>query len=173
MAHTEMFAGTLSGLNENPPNSSEGIGTTLVTVDLDLFTMRIQSTWTGMSGTVTASHIHVPTSVGANGPVATQTPSFPGFPTGVTSGSYDQTFDMTQTSSYNSSWITSNGGTVTTAFNALLLGLQQGRAYHNIHSNLFPGGELRANLTAVPEPASMTALGLALTGVLARRRKKS
>ena len=43
--------------------------------------------------------------------VATTTPTFPGFPSGVTSGSYSNTFDLTLASSWNATFITDNGGT--------------------------------------------------------------
>ena len=44
------------------------------------------------------------------GPVATTTPTFTGFPTGATVGSFDHTFDMTLASSYRAGWITDSGG---------------------------------------------------------------
>lgn len=170
-AHIEIFAGTLSGLNENPANASPGTGFTTVTFDLDLVTMRVQSTFSGLTGNTTASHIHVPTAVGINGPVATQTPSFPGFPLGVTAGTFDQTYDMSLASSYNATFIANNGGTVSGALNALVLALQQGRAYHNIHTSTFGPGEIRANLQPVPEPASMAVLGMGALALLRKRRK--
>ncbi|MCC6686398.1 MAG: CHRD domain-containing protein [Fimbriimonadaceae bacterium] len=172
MAHVEIFSGVFSGLSEVPPNASPATGLSTVTVDLDLITMRVQSSFSGLIGTTTASHLHVGGGPGTNGGVASQTPSFVGFPIGVTSGTYDHTFDMAQASSYNPSYITGNGGTVTSAFNALLTALRQGRAYHNVHTSAFPGGEIRADLQAVPEPASMGVMGLALLGFVSRRRKK-
>ena len=173
MAHIEMFAGTFSGLNENPPNASPGTGSSLVTLDLDMFTMRVQCDFSGLIGTTTASHIHVATSSTANGAVATQTPSFIGFPLGVTSGSMDMTYDMALASSYNSSFITANGGTVSTAFTALYNALSQGRAYHNIHTSFAGGGEIRANLVPVPEPGTYAALGLGVVALFGRRRKNA
>ena len=94
--------------------------------------------------------------------MATQTPTFTGFPLGATFGSYDHTFDMGLASSYNAAFITNNGGTVSTAFSALLAGMDAGRSYLNIHSSFAPGGEIRGFLAPVPEPAS---LGLMLAGL--------
>src|SRR5687767_479668 len=101
---------------------------------------------------VTASHIHAATAVAGSGTagVATTLPTFPGFPSGVTAGTYDQTFNMLLSTSYNPAYITNNGGTTATAFAALRSAIATGRAYLNIHSSLFPGGEIRGFLAACP-----------------------
>lgn len=123
-----MFEGNLTGAQENPPVTTSGTGFTTVTVDTTLQTMRLISNFSGLTGNTTASHIHCCATVGADAGVATQTPSFIGFPLGITSGFYDRTFDMTLASSFNVSFITNNGGSPATAFAALLTGLQAGRA---------------------------------------------
>jgi len=105
------------------------------------------------------------------GPVATQLPTFPGFPSGVTAGSYDATFDMTLASSYNTNWINNSGGTVAQARAQLFAGLIDGRAYLNIHTQQFPGGEIRGFLAAVPGPAAALAFLAPLCRLRRRRRR--
>lgn len=167
------YAGTLSGSLENPPNASPGTGTAFVTVDTATNTMRVQATFSGLLGTTTAAHIHCCATAPSNAGVATQTPSFIGFPLGVTSGTFDNTFDMLLASSYNAAFLNNatNLGNTATAWVTLYTGMAAGQTYFNIHTNVFPGGEIRSFLTTVPEPGSLALLGLGLAGLaLARRR---
>ncbi len=175
-AETLLYNVTLSGANESPPVLSGGAGFGIVTLDTTSFTLRVQSIFAGLTGTTTVAHIHCCTVVPgtANAGVATMTPSFAGFPTGVTTGSYDATFDMLDSASWNAAYITNNGGTTASAFNALAAGMASGSAYLNIHTSFAPGGEIRGFLvTQVPEPSTyaLMALGLAVVGGLARRRR--
>lgn len=143
---------SLSGPAEVPVNNSPGIGKGLVTIDVAANTMRVQVTFSGLLAGVTASHIHAPTAVAGAGTagVATTTPTFTGFPSGVTFGTYDQTFNMLLASSYNPSFVTNNGGTPAAAFAVLRAAIAAGKSYLNIHSTMFPGGEIRGFLNACP-----------------------
>lgn len=175
-AGTTVYNAVLSGAAEAPPNASPGTGFAIVTLDDTAFTMRVQSIFAGLTGTVTASHIHCCTLTPGTGTagVATTTPTFTGFPSGVSTGTYDVTFNMLSTASWNSAYITNNGGSVNSAFSALQTGLNSGSAYFNIHSSVFGGGEIRGFLvTQVPEPSTyaLMALGLAVVGGWARRRR--
>jgi hypothetical protein len=141
-----VFTATLTGPGESPPNHSHGTGTATVTWNTSTNQMTVNVTFSGLSSPTTASHIHCcVTPPGAAG-VATTTPTFPGFPLGVTAGTYSHTFDMTDPASYNPAFITANGGTATSAEAVLLTGLQAGQAYLNIHTMNFPGGEIRGFL---------------------------
>lgn len=174
-----VFTATLSGANERPlPNSSPGTGFATVSVDGNIMTVTanfsglVTTTANGSPSGVTAAHIHCCAPATGTAGVATPVPTFPGFPSGVTSGSYTHTFDLTLASSYNPAFITANGGTVEGARLALLNGLQNGQTYFNIHSNAFPGGEIRGQLQPVPEPATLILLGTGLAGAAIRMRKK-
>jgi len=142
-AHPITFLGTLSNAGEAPPaNLSTGTGFASILLDDDTFTWTVHVTFSGLTGTTTASHIHCCTATAGSGNagVATPVPTFPDFPLGVTAGTYDHTFDMTQASSWNPAFITANGGTIASAFAAFSTGLNGGKTYLNIHSSFATGG---------------------------------
>jgi hypothetical protein len=178
-AHATLrFVANLSGGAEVPPNASPGSGSVKVWFDPIAHTMRVLVDFQGLLAGNTAAHIHCCTVVSfvGNASVATTTPTFTGFPSGVTSGHYDHTFDMSLASSYNPSptaLLALNGNNTAAAEAALIAGAEAGKAYLNVHSSLFPGGEVRGYLRQVPEPATIALLGLGLiTLPLVRRRKQ-
>jgi hypothetical protein len=148
------------------------MGTATMTLSGNIFTVMVN--FAGLSGTTTASHIHCCVAPpGATG-VATQVPTFMGFPLGVTSGTYNNTFDVSMASFYNPAFITSNGGTVASARAALFAGMNSGQAYLNIHTTVVPGGEIRGFIVLTPEPSSLLliASGLGAVGGLVRWRRR-
>lgn len=171
IAQQSIFTAELLGSNERPdPNNSTGTGMATVTIDRAQGTMHVHETFSGLSGNATISHIHCCAGPDGTAIPATTIPSFPGFPVGVTAGTYDQTFNMLEASSYNPAFISANGGTAAGAFDALAGGLNNGMAYANIHTELFPAGEIRGTLVPEPEAYAMLLAGLAVVSMTARRR---
>jgi hypothetical protein len=144
-----VYEGSLSGAAENPPTPSLGSGTALISYDTTAHTLLVVFDFNDLTGTTTAAHIHCCVAPPGNAGVASQTPFFPGFPTGVTSGAYTSTpaFDLTNPASFNPTFVADNGGTAAGAEAALAAGLAAGQAYLNIHTTAFPGGEIRTFLT--------------------------
>ncbi|HSE13748.1 MAG TPA: CHRD domain-containing protein [Rudaea sp.] len=143
-----VYFGNLTGAAESPANASPATGFTLVTVDSVAQTLEVNVSFSGLLGTATAAHVHCCTTDPgtSTAAVATTTPSFANFPLGVTSGAYDRTLDLTLASSYNTTFITNNGGTVAGAEAALLSGIAAVKAYLDIHTTFSPGGEIRSFL---------------------------
>ena len=165
----------LNGPSESPPQLSGGTGFAIITIDsvtnmLDI----ISDTFSGLNAGTTASHLHccTPTPFSGTAGVATQVPSFVGFPLGVTSGSYSMNFDMTQASTWNPAFVTASGGTVAGAEAAFLAGVAAGEVYLNIHTTFAPGGEIRGFLVPTPEPGTIVFGVAGLAGIVLIRRRR-
>jgi len=134
--------------------------------------LSVSATWSGLSGTTADAHIHCCTAAPGTGTIGVAVGL--AVPLGATSGSYAAVFDLDLESSFFSSFVNGpGGGTVAGARAALFNGFDTGRAYLNIHSNIFPGGEIRGFVTTVPEPTSMVLLGVGLIALavpVVRRR---
>ena len=176
-AITIQFHADLSGPGESPANASPGMGVADVWFDDVGHTMEVKVSFWDLVGVTTASHIHAATvlpNTGTTG-VATETPFFENFPIGVMAGSYDNIFDLTMATSFNPAFVTANGGTLASASSALEDALLTDKAYLNIHTKQFPGGEIRGFLHNVPDSASTALLlTIALGGMacFARTQRK-
>jgi CHRD domain len=143
-------------------------------LDTTAQSLLINATFSGLTSTDTAAHIHCCAPLGINAGVATTVPSFAGFPLGVTAGSFSATFDLTQASFYNPAFVTAEGGTVALAEAALIAGIEGGQTYFNIHTGNFPAGKIRGQLSETPLPSALPlfASGLGALGLLGWRRKR-
>lgn len=144
-AQVIFFHADLTGSQEAPPNASPGIGTADATFNVPTNVLTFTTTWSGLLSPTSNGHIHT-APVGVSGPVVIP---FPGLPLGNTFGTYSNTFVLTAGQAAD---------------------LMAGLDYVNIHSNAFPGGEIRGQLTAVPEPSTYALGGAALLALLAARR---
>ncbi|KQW42897.1 MULTISPECIES: CHRD domain-containing protein [unclassified Roseateles] len=171
-AHSVLFAGTFAP----EASGATGTGTLSLEYDDDGHTLLINATWSGLSGNTSNAHIHCCTALpnaGTAGVALAQGGILPSFPLGATSGSYNRIIDLTQTNQYSATFVTASGGTAAGAEARLISNLLSGNAYFNIHSTTFPGGEIRAFVTAVPEPETYGLMlgGLGVLGLAARRRR--
>jgi hypothetical protein len=170
----------LSGANEVPANASNGTGVAYFQLDTITNDLTGHIEFSGLTGTTTAAHIHcclaTPFLTGVNVGVATLVPAFPGFPIGVRSGVDDFVLDLDDPLSYNSAFITAQGGLANAEAN-FINGLLTGRTYLNIHTGPagvgFPGGEIRGFVIPEPMTVSLVAMGLAAAAFGSRRRKRS
>jgi hypothetical protein len=131
-------------------NKSLGAGTILITLDLDLITMDVDAQFADLASPSSSASIHGVTLLPHVGSAIEAAP-VPGFPSGVTTGGYSSTIDLTVASSYSSGFITAGGGTVGQALNALIFGLLDERMYASIATNLFPSGEISGFFSAFPD----------------------
>jgi len=169
------YLANLTGAKESPPNSSPGTGSVTAIFDFTTHMLDLEVAFSGLTSPTIAAHIHAPTAIANLGTagVATQVPFFDGFPIGVTSGTYNHTFNTLDLSFYNPDFVTANGGTAAGAEAALAQALSQHKAYFNIHTENFPKGEIRGFLfNSVPDAGSnFVCLGMALIGLALLRRR--
>lgn len=178
IADTTTFRSTMSGPSEVPPNNSPGYGVAEIIIDDVANTMQMMIPFNDLLGGTTAAHIHCCVGtpldpLGVASP-ATETPTLSGFPLGVSSGVYNVTMDLLDPTTYSTAFLTANGGSAEAAADAFIAGIIGNQAYLNVHTDLYPGGEIRGYLVnVIPEPSQwmMLSLGLLATGFAVRRAR--
>lgn len=112
---------TLSAAEEVPTNASPANGVAIVRYNSTTKFLEITGDYQNLTSAATASHIHSPAAVGANGPVI-----IPLTNTGGTTGTIKGTATLTVQQESD---------------------LMNGLMYVNVHTGNFPGGEIRGQLT--------------------------
>lgn len=179
IADTTTFRSTMSGPSEVPPNNSPGYGVAEIIIDDVANTMQMMIPFNDLLGGTTAAHIHCCVGtpldpLGVASP-ATETPTLSGFPLGVSNGVYNVTMDLLDPTTYSTAFLTANGGSAEAAADAFIAGIIGNQAYLNVHTDRYPGGEIRGYLVnAIPEPSQwmMLSLGLLATGFAVRRARR-
>ncbi len=132
----------LDGAQAGTP--SPGTGAAIVVLDNVAQTLLVDLTYSGLLAPTTNAHIHCCAPPGSSAPVII--PFVPPFVTGATSGSFTSTFDLTAMQ---------------------VSQIESFQSYINIHTTLFPAGEIRGNI--VPEPTTLTLISAALAGLAVLR----
>ncbi|MFG0273457.1 MAG: CHRD domain-containing protein [Phycisphaerales bacterium] len=159
----------LSGAQEAPPNDADafGVGTIVVdttakTFNLDLFVVGIGLTdLLGVGPNSSPVHIHN-APAGANGPIVIDLGFFGSFVEdglGITLSLRDIAFGGVQ-------------GGISSDIDSNLEQLFLGALYVNIHTNDFPGGEIRGQIVGPEIPTPGAAWLFALGGFVALRRRR-
>ena len=113
----------LNAAFEVPANPSTATGSATLTVDPATGSVAVTGSYTGLSSMATAAHLHGPAPTTANAPVIV--------PLDVSGGL---------------SGTIAGGGTLSPA---QVTDLQAGQVYINVHSTIYPDGEIRAQVVSV------------------------
>jgi len=144
-ANAQLYHATLNGSSEDPPSGSAGVGTATVEIDPVSHTIHITTDFSGLTGISSVAHIHAPTVDPMSGIADVAIPLI-GFPAGSTSGNYDMILFLNQDNTYSTEFLAANGQSATQAEAALMQAIAEGRAYINIHSDIYPNGEIKGFL---------------------------
>ena len=146
-----LFEARLSGSQEVPARVTSATGFATASLDLATNFFVFNDTWSGLSAPSTGKHIHSPAPAGANAGVIIPFTAADGFILGTTFGSVSYSTFLTP---------------------ARASELLNGLFYVNVHTTAFPGGEIRGQLHAVPEPSTYALVGVALLGCVVWRRSR-
>lgn len=167
-------------------STSPAVGNAVVMVDDTLFTVTTHLTWTGLSGPADRAHLHfAPAGVSRSvadpntyffhevidDPARTVLNCDLDFTDCVPpSGSSTDVLALSINDGYGAGLAL---GLATDSFSDLVLALNQGDIYIDMHTGRYPSGEIRGQLSpasAVPEPSPIAFVSLALVFIAWRRR---
>ena len=135
---SNVFAATLTGVQETPPNGSTAIATGVVIVDPATRILKATVTTVGIADTDAHIHVGAP---GVAGPII---------------------FPLTQTPIGSGVWTTQ-----VTLTDAQLSALRAGNYYFNVHSPTFPNGEIRGQiLSQLLKASNIGITGAGITGTI-------
>lgn len=164
------FIASMTGTQETPSNASPALGNAVIHIDTVTQHVYGYVRWTGLiGGAPTGSHIHV----GIPGIAGDVIYNY-GVAGLVTDGIYKRKdFDMVMVNKTQAnSGGTGYNGILQTPTQQIANWFLTNHTYVNVHNASFPSGEIRGQLTAVPEPGTMAALGLGAIALLRRRRAR-
>lgn len=118
-AETVTFHATMNGATEVPAKTTDGKGSVTATLDTATKVLTYDVTYSGLTGPVTAGHLHGPADPGANAPVSVP------FQAPLTSPIHG-TATLTDTQESQ---------------------LMAGKMYANLHTAANPAGEIRGQMT--------------------------
>jgi len=141
------FQSTLDGAQAG--TASPGTGFADLALDDVANSLAVNLTYSGLLSPATNAHIHCCAPPGSAAGVII--PFIPeGFVTGTTSGSFSAVIPITP---------------------VFVADIESGLSYINIHTAVFPAGEIRGQIVAVPEPSTLSLLvGTCAVGLLFSRR---
>jgi hypothetical protein len=161
-AATQVYSFNLDGLQEVPANASPAAGSMQITIDDVAGLISYSFAGFNLQGSFSAAHIHV-APAGVNGPVVFNL---------VPPADYSGPVTFGNISIPNSWALLGQSETISTTL-AAAINATPWNYYVNIHTSLFPGGEIRGQLAPIPEPGTwaLMAGGLGLIGWRLRQRR--
>jgi hypothetical protein len=119
--NTATYNMMLTGANEVPANTSAATANVTVMLNKTTGALTVTGNFQGLTSNATVAHIHGPAAVGVNGPVLVP---------------------LTISTPAKSGTVSANATMTAPAMNDMLNGM----TYVNIHSEMFPDGEIRAQI---------------------------